>query len=191
MIPLHQIAQGLADTERIGTAVNIESYNVHANIRRTPEYSQTVAVAFNNEFIRYGIIYDRQPDRSVAFGTPSLIGDVFTSFWGHLNRVNRNRFFIISDKFFVFGERSGVIDPVDPGPPPVFGPPAITDNGALYFIWKEFKKVDLKVTFDDFDESGIEPISGSLWAFILRGKDNSPGMLLADWDIRTTFTDSM
>lgn len=191
LIPLHIIPEGTSESERIGTSVNIESYNIHANIRRAPEYSSTNNTLFNNEFIRYGVIYDRQPDRTVFAGQPTLVGDVFTAFWGHLNRVNKNRFFVISDKYFVFGEMSGFFDQVDPGPPPVFGPPTMTSVGELYKIWKEYKKVDLKVTYGVNDTEGLEPTSGALWAFILRGKDGVPGHLLADWDIRTTYTDSM
>lgn len=180
---------GTGATERIGTKVNLESYNIHMNMRFPDEPSPTTLSSSFNNFIRYGVFYDRAPNGA---SLPSLEGDVFEAFWGHLNKNNRDRFFIISDKYAVLGDFANFQRyVVDPGPPPVFSNPTFFWTNPRYLIWKEYKDVDLSVTYDIADDTGVDPNSGMLWAFVLRGKNADPGHLLADWDMRTTFTDAI
>jgi Geminivirus coat protein/nuclear export factor BR1 family. len=118
LIPLSFIAEGNGANQRIGTKVNIESYNVHMNMRFPDEPARNVDSGTFNNFFRYGVVYDRQPNSG---SIPSIAGDIFTSFWGHVNKDNRDRFFIISDKFAVLGDFANFQQYiVDPGPPPVF-----------------------------------------------------------------------
>jgi len=190
---LHQVVQGSGVNERIGTKINIESYNIHANVRVSWSPFDTGLdnfVSVNNRMIRYGVVYDRQPDQTTFQGTfPS--SDLFTDFWGHVNKDNKDRFFVISDKYTTFGSFYNALDPVDPGPPPVFGPPISHWTEPRVFIWKEYKDVDLAVTFGLGDDLGIEPKSGALWAFLMMDKNASVGDLLMDYNMRTTFTDAM
>jgi len=193
LVALHQVGQGLGANERVGTKINIESYNIHANIRVSfqPFNTGTDVFSFwNNPIIRYGVVYDRQPDRT-TFEAQFDFAELFTDFWGHINKDNKDRFFVISDKYTTLGALYNALDPVDPGPPPAFGPPISHFTEPRVFIWKEYKDVDLSVIFSDVDELGIEPLSGALWAFLIKDKNSPGGNLLWDYDMRTTFTDAM
>lgn len=194
LIPLHQVAEGLGPTERIGTKINIESYNIHGNVRVSWQPFNTGTDVFanvNNRILRYGVVYDRQPDQT-TFQGQFAVSELFDDgFWGHLNKTNSDRFFVISDKFFTFGSFVNALDPIDPGPPPTFGPPVTHFTEPRVMLWKEYKDVDLSVVFKPGDVLGLEPTSGALWAFLMMDKNAINGDLLMDYNIRTTFTDAI
>jgi len=195
---LHRIEQGVENTERIGSKINIESFNIHAWIGILGQAKNDTDVYIDRPMIRYGVFYDRQPPTDVFAARPNVIGDVFTSFWGHINKDNKDRFFVISDKFTKFGSfhnlKGDIIDPGEPPLiPPTFGPPTTFWTEPRDFIWKEYKDVDLSVTYANNDVLGLEPLSGALWVFVLQSPETTAtatDALNITWDIRTTFTES-
>lgn len=193
-IPLHQIKMGDGENERIGTKVNLESFNIHANVRVTAEPDGSIEVGGDDfiphQMFRWGFVYDRKPDQSKVDVKPTG-SDVFTDyFWGHINKKNSDRFFVISNKYEQLGALFDWTQTIDPGPPPVQSTPSVFWQGPRVVFLKEYKKVDLSITYAFGDDDGKKPITGALWFFLFFDKDRPNGQAKMDYDIRVEYSNS-